>query len=1068
MDEASDWHPDMAHGRISPSNATEAQVIVDKIIDYEKTPPTTASFYQNGLNCAQYQDDDDNGYADRRFCHTSENIRDYAQGVLGYTVERIYFTDSPDPTYYNNGYYSPPNTQIPAELQSASFNWSGGSADITSAINAGKFYVFHRDHGYVGGSGWHRPYYTTTSMTSLTNGDLLPVIFSINCHTGEYQLDNCFAEKMLRMENKGAVGVIAASYFSLSGYNDGVSIGMIDAIWATPGIYPVFGSGGSGSSYTIGAGNEIYTMGDVMNQGLYAMEQNWGGSSTYEQYEYELFHYFGDPAMKIWTENPNSNTITATHSATIDCSGTSFSISNSTANATATFVFNNELLGETVLDGSGNGSITYAITTTGSQLILTISKTNHKPYVATLPITGSCNFPPAVNTDAASAVAQNSATLNGEIMNDWGNTITESGFVYSTSPDPFIGGPGVTQIQTSPVVTTGTFAEPLSGLIPATTYYYKAYAISVIGTGYGNTEMFTTICGIISTLPFTQDFSTGALPSCWQNIDNQGSGQVWEFDNPGNRTFTSTTGANGFAILDSDHYGSGNSQNADLVTPEFDFSGFISINLEFEHYFREFSGSDATLSYSTDGGSVWIQIHNWTGSSGNPETFSQDMTTEVAGESSVYFKWNYTGSWGYYWMLDDISITGVEGSSTNQQIPLISGWNILSFCVEPGDPDMITVVQPLIDASTLVKISDEAGGFVQYIAGSWMNTIGNMECTEGYYINLTGNANLSTDGTEVSFPYNISLLAGWNIMGYPCDVSQDAMTVLQPLIDDSYLVKVLNESGGMIQYIVGVGWINTINTFDPGEGYYINVNTNCTHTLNDPGKGTDPYIAPQAALTEHFTTLTGNPFLPMNILIRDIYSDGFMVEDGDEIAVFDGGIEVGSLVIDKSTGEYQLITARADDPITAEQDGFSEGNQLAFRYWDKSENIQYTDIQSTHLFGSKPFTKLGTSGLDLKISSLGQNENGLPLANYLGQNYPNPYTGQTTIEYGVAEDAQVVLNIYDVYGRKVKNIENMQKKAGKYLVTINGSSMEAGIYYYKLQIIGQNSKFSETQKMILF
>jgi len=77
MDGGSDYHPDMAHGRISPSNATEAQIIVDKIINYEKTPPTQASFYTDVLNCAQYQDDDNSGYADRRFCHTSENIRDY-------------------------------------------------------------------------------------------------------------------------------------------------------------------------------------------------------------------------------------------------------------------------------------------------------------------------------------------------------------------------------------------------------------------------------------------------------------------------------------------------------------------------------------------------------------------------------------------------------------------------------------------------------------------------------------------------------------------------------------------------------------------------------------------------------------------------------------------------------------------------------------------------------------------------------------------------------------------------------------------------------------------------------
>ncbi len=201
-----------------------------------------------------------------------------------------------------------------------------------------------------------------------------------------------------------------------------------------------------------------------------------------------------------------------------------------------------------------------------------------------------------------------------------------------------IGGSGVVQIQTSPTITTGTFSEGISSLSVITTYYYKAYAITTAGTGYGNQESFVTDCGVISSLPFNQDFSTLVLPNCWQNIDNDGGGQTWEFDNPGNRTISTTTGGNGFAVLDSDHYGDGSSQDADLVTPEFDFSGFISVNLSFEHYFKEYSGSSAELFYSTNGGSSWSSIQSWTTNSANPAAFSQDMSAEVAGESSVKFK----------------------------------------------------------------------------------------------------------------------------------------------------------------------------------------------------------------------------------------------------------------------------------------------------------------------------------------------------------------------------------------------------------------------------------------------
>ncbi len=984
MDGTGDWHPDMAHGRISVSNSSEAQVVVDKIIDYEKNPPATSSFYQNGLNCAQYQDDDNNGYADRRFCHTSEDIRDYLQNDHGYSSERVYYTSSTAPVStlrYNNDYYSN-GSLLPAELRDASFDWGGGASDITSAINSGKFYVFHRDHGYVGGSGWAHPYYTTSSMTSLSNGDLLPVVFSINCHTGEFQLSNCFAEKFIRMSGKGAVGVIGAAYYSLSGYNDALAIGMVDAIWATPGVYPVMGSAGSGANYTIGDGNEIYTMGDVMNQGLYAMEQNVSWSSS-RQYEYELFHWFGDPAMKIWTDNPNNTVITATHASTIDVANSTFNISSSTPGATATILFNNTLIGEIVLDASGNGDIPYSITESGSTATLTISKHNCKPYESTLTVTGSGSFPPSMATQAASNITENTASLNGEIVDDQGDVVTESGFVYSTSPDPVIGGTGVMQVQTAPTVTSGTYSIDITSLQSNTTYYYKAYAINANGTGYGDETSFTTLCGIISifpmnegfesgnlpncwsydgtawafqngghsgypasahsgsynalfyhgsstpdvsklisptidfsscsdatltfwhaqtdwsgdqdelrvyyknsaggtwtmlaeytsniadwaersinlpnlssdysiafeatgqygygvviddieiaattsctppstqasnfsinatndndvtiswtrgngdgvlvvakesnavnadpangnsytananfsagdeigtgnyvvydgsgtsvnitglntgtnyyfaiyeyntaeycyltpaltgsatttgtnpciitSFPYSQDFSAGALPNCWENIDNEGSGQVWQFNNPGGITFNATSAANGFAILDSDNYGSGNSQNADLITPSLDLSAASGVTLNFEHYFKSYSGSSGSLYYSVNGGSSWTLIQTWTTTTSDPEIFSQDLSSQLVGQSNVKFKWNYTGSWGYYWAIDDIEI---------------------SIAALPAPENLVATVSNNTDADLIWnKPTVTQGGGTNYGTPSWYSHI---------------------------------------------------------------------------------------------------------------------------------------------------------------------------------------------------------------------------------------------------------------------------------------------------------------------------------------------------------
>jgi hypothetical protein len=622
MDGVNDWHPDMAHGRISISTTAEASVVVNKIINYEKNPTNQVSFYTNILNCAQYQDDDNNGYADRRFCHTSEDIRDYLEVEQSYNSERVYYTSSTanvTTLRYNNGYYSD-GQLLPSELRNVSFNWAGGAAEITSAINSGKFMVFHRDHGYTGGSGWAHPYYTTTSMNSLSNGDRLPVVFSMNCHTGEYQISNCFAEKFIRMENKGAVGVVAAAYYSYSGFNDALSEGMIDAIWADPGLYPDFGSGGTGNNYSIGAGNEIYTMGDVVNQGLYAMEQNWDGANSEHNYQYELYHWFGDPAMKIWTANPNFNAITASHSSNIDCSGNTFTILQSTPGAKATLVYNNNIIGQIVLDASGNGTINYSITSPGTLVVLTISKHNNKPYINNLTVIGTCVFPPSVETLFASTITNSTATANGTILDDYGDVVIESGFVYSLNPQPTINGAGVFKVITAPLITMGPFSVNLTGLSSSTIYFVRAYAINANGTSYGEDISFETDCGMTTNFPVLQDFNSWAISTpdvactpdgtvgfydCWTNVT--GDDIDWEI-------FTGPT-ASGSTGPSSGYSGSGNyiyteasycyNKVGYIRSVNFNLSALNSCELKFYYHMYGANMGSLSVQVSTDGGNTW-------------------------------------------------------------------------------------------------------------------------------------------------------------------------------------------------------------------------------------------------------------------------------------------------------------------------------------------------------------------------------------------------------------------------------------------------------------------------------
>jgi hypothetical protein len=99
---------------------------------------------------------------------------------------------------------------------------------------------------------------------------------------------------------------------------------------------------------------------------------------------------------------------------------------------------------------------------------------------------------PVVTTGGSSNVITISATLTGNIVNGGGFPVTVSGIVYSTSPAPVLGAPGVVDSANNPVITTGIFNENIGGLSPATTYYYRAYATNILGTTYGADSTFTT------------------------------------------------------------------------------------------------------------------------------------------------------------------------------------------------------------------------------------------------------------------------------------------------------------------------------------------------------------------------------------------------------------------------------------------------------------------------------------------------------------------------------------------------------------------------------------------------
>ncbi len=375
-----DLLPDIHLGRIPVDSLAQANHVVSKIIAYETDPPSDSGFYDRmAMMAAQFQDDDDDGYADRLFVWTSEEIRDHLASQ-GYSVERIYWSDSSDPQYYLSG------TPLPSELHKPGFAWDGNTTDIVNAVNNGVLVLNHRDHGWYGG--WGHPSFNYFDIYSLSNGTQVPVVFSINCETGffdsetdgySYGADPGFAETFLQYGSSGqhgAVGVLAATRLSYSGHNDYLVMGFYDSIWS--GFLP------------FSALSPSPRMGNVLTFGKYYYDSLYGHDSIYNITTLELYHYLGDPTMELWTAAPGN--LSVSHASSASVGDASLTVNVSPNGALVSVVQDGVILG-TATSAGGAATVSLNPAFDAGSADVTVTKHNYRPYQGTIQVYKAANLP---------------------------------------------------------------------------------------------------------------------------------------------------------------------------------------------------------------------------------------------------------------------------------------------------------------------------------------------------------------------------------------------------------------------------------------------------------------------------------------------------------------------------------------------------------------------------------------------------------------------------------------------------------------------------------------------------
>ena len=415
-----------------------------------------------------------------------------------------------------------------------------------------------------------------------------------------------------------------------------------------------------------------------------------------------------------------------------------------------------------------------------------------------------------------------------------------------------------------------------------------------------------------------------------------------------------------------------------------------------------------------------------------------------------------------------INLEVIDTTETCIKLKFIAGWNILSAPVIPDSADMKAVFQSLIDHNSLIKIQDESGNSLENwgFFGGWQNNIGDINPTEGYRIKMSKPDSLEICGKNVDFPFEIPLQSGWNIIGYPQLDAIDGMDVVQQLIDRNTLKKVQDETGNSIEnWGFFGGWQNNIGNFVTGKGYKVKVNLKDTLTVSE-SYPKSAAIELNHNMTIHFKPIwqgNGNDHMNINLVNLPVNA----MQEGDEIAVFDGTACVGSISIlpgHLKNKSVSIIASAADDD---EIFGFISGNPFKLKLWNSKQNREIL-IEPEIFEGSSTFVKNETTLASLEKSAL------TGLYDFADQNlfqskcYPNPFSDEVNIEILLANDANVNVDIINQLGQRIQSIQtNEWMNAGTHLLKWNGKDnsnryVPEGVYYVKVE---QDNKISINKVM---
>ncbi len=165
----------------------------------------------------------------------------------------------------------------------------------------------------------------------------------------------------------------------------------------------------------------------------------------------------------------------------------------------------------------------------------------------------------------------------------------------------------------------------------------------------------------------------------------------------------------------------------------------------------------------------------------------------------------------------------------------------------------------------------------------------------------------------------------------------------------------------------------------------------------------------------------------------------------------EGNIDVEPLFRDPENGDFHLMSTDCGDPY--------DSPCIDAGHPDKLDSL----LDCSWGLGALRSDMGAYGGGDSTMVGIDDEVPEIPSRFALAQNYPNPFNASTIIQFNLPSASDVIIEIYDILGRRVETLFDAEQPAGYHQIVWDASDQSSGIYFYRIQA----GEYSDTRKMVL-